>query len=52
LPGCLHPDHAGYFKTTKEFMEWYAKHGPLRDNLEAPIAAVLLYRYATLEWDD
>ncbi len=42
--GCLHPDHAGFFKTTKEFMAWYSKHGPLKDRTDAPIVAVLLYR--------
>ncbi|KAK9800208.1 hypothetical protein WJX73_009512, partial [Symbiochloris irregularis] len=42
--GCLHPDHEGYFDTPASYMRWYRAHGPLRDNKDAPVVAMLLYR--------
>lgn len=42
--GCLHPDHQGYFNTPAEYTKWYASHGPLRANANAPTVALLLYR--------
>jgi magnesium chelatase subunit H len=43
--GCLHPEAVGkYFRSPAEYMKWYDAHGPLRKNVEAPRAAILLYR--------
>lgn len=43
--GCLHPEAVGrYFKSPAEYMKWYDAHGPLRKNMQAPRAAILLYR--------
>jgi cobalamin biosynthesis Mg chelatase CobN len=42
-PGCLHPDHQGYFASPADYMRWYQRHGPVQDPA-APTVAVLLYR--------
>ena len=42
--GCLHPAHRDYFKRPKDYLDWYEKYGPLRNNLAAPTVAILLYR--------
>eukprot|EP00889_Picochlorum_renovo_P008197 jgi/Picre1/35227/NNA_002689.t1 len=42
--GCLHPEAPGrYFESPDAYMQWYEKHGPLK-NTSSPRAAVLLYR--------
>ena len=46
--GCLHPDHEGYFESPAQYLAWYRQHGPLRGNKEAPVVAVLLYRWRPL----
>lgn len=42
--GCLHPKHVGYFSSPAEYIKWYKRHGPLRDDPTFPTVAVLLYR--------
>ena len=42
--GCLHPQHAGYFATPRDYLAWYEKHGPLRKQSDAPRVGLLLYR--------
>ena len=43
--GLLHPARPGhYFGTTGEYLEWYRREGPLRDDRTAPTVALLLYR--------
>eukprot|EP00884_Botryococcus_braunii_P009534 jgi/Botrbrau1/18582/Bobra.0367s0024.1 len=43
--GCLHPERPGYyFSSPADYMAWYRKSGPLRDQPGAPVVAVLLYR--------
>lgn len=39
-PGCLHPDHEGYFATPAAYLEWYRRAGPLRADTSAPTVAV------------
>lgn len=41
--GCLHPDHAGFFDTPAQYLQWYRQHGAVQD-AAAPTVAVLLYR--------
>jgi cobalamin biosynthesis Mg chelatase CobN len=43
LTGCLHPDHAGFFDTPAQYLQWYWQHGAVQD-AAAPTVAVLLYR--------
>ena len=43
LAGCLHPDHAGFFGSPAEYLQWYRQHGAVQD-AAAPTVAVLLYR--------
>lgn len=40
MPGCLHPDHEGYFATPAAYLEWYHRAGPLRADPAAPTVAV------------
>ncbi len=40
MPGCLHPDHEGYFATPAAYMDWYRRAGPLRSDASAPTVAV------------
>ena len=44
VTGCLHPDYDGFLDTPAQYLKWYSKHGPLKDNDNAPRVAVLLYR--------
>jgi magnesium chelatase subunit H len=41
--GCLHPDHAGFFDSPAQYLQWYRQHGAVQD-AAAPTVAVLLYR--------
>lgn len=40
--GCLHPEHVGYFSTTRSYMDWYDAHGPIKH--DAPVVAILMTR--------
>jgi hypothetical protein len=43
--GCLHPAAPGrFFASPAEYVKWYAREGPLRDDPSVPTVAVLLYR--------
>ena len=41
--GCLHPEHAGFFDSPAQYLQWYERNGPVQA-AAAPTVAVLLYR--------
>ncbi len=40
--GLLHPDYTGYFKSPRQYLDWYRQHHP--NSQSWPVVALLLYR--------